>query len=80
MRVNHTYPALLSLLLAVQPKVISLGHSARALARFSSKAFNEAFGVKPGLIRTNEHGEILGHLTAFNGRHDDLLQSFGENT
>mgnify|MGYP000727256377 CR=1 FL=1 len=58
------------------------GYSARSfgqsLGEILVQSVHEAFGVKPGLIRTNEHGEILGHLTAFNGRHDDLLQSFGE--
>lgn len=32
----------------------------------------------PRLVRSDEHGQILGHLSAFDGGDDDFLQSFGE--
>ena len=39
---------------------------------------HEALGVEPRLIRSHQHGQILGHLTAFDGVDDDLLQRLGE--
>ena len=39
----------------------------------------ETLGIEPRLVRSDEHGQILGHLSAFDGGDDDLLQSFGGN-
>lgn len=62
MRVNHTYPALDPAVGRSVEGYSAEDHSARALAEILVQSVHEAFGVKPGLIRTNEHGEILGHL------------------
>ena len=37
------------------------------------ESVHEALGVKPWLVRTDEHGEILGHTAGLHGVDDHML-------
>ena len=52
----------------------------QSLGQVLVQRIHEAVGVEPRFVRADEHGQILGHLTAFNGVDDDLLQRLGEVT
>mgnify|MGYP007132323313 CR=1 FL=1 len=52
----------------------------QSLGQVLVQRVHEAVGVEPRFVRADEHGQILGHLTAFNGVDDDLLQRLGEVT
>ena len=52
----------------------------QSLCQILVEGVHETLGIEPRLVRSDEHGQILGHLSAFDGGDDDFLQSFGEMT